>query len=77
MTDSMISGSQAAIRRPPLGATSADPNRTAYRAVPSQQVTADNLGPLQDLPGFWEGTGYNVIARPTSPATARMASSSS
>ena len=64
MTDSMISGSQAAIRRPPLGATSADPNRTAYRAVPSQQVTADNLGPLQDLPGFWEGTGYNVIARP-------------
>ena len=64
MTDSMISGSQAAIRRPPLGATSADPNRTAFRAVPSQRVTADNLGPLRDLPGFWEGTGFNLIARP-------------
>jgi hypothetical protein len=37
---------------------------TAYRAVPSQQATAANLGPLQDLPGFWEGTGFSLIARP-------------
>jgi hypothetical protein len=35
-----------------------------YRAVPAQQATAANLGPLQDLPGFWEGTGFNLIARP-------------
>jgi hypothetical protein len=34
------------------------------RAVPSQRATAVNLGPLQDLPGFWEGTGFNLIARP-------------
>jgi hypothetical protein len=35
-----------------------------YRAVPSQRDTAVNLGPLRNLPGFWEGTGFNVIARP-------------
>jgi hypothetical protein len=46
-------------------------NRTAaahahrsYRAVPSQRSTAVNLGPLQDLPGFWEGTGFSLTARP-------------
>jgi hypothetical protein len=37
---------------------------TAYRAVPSQQAMATNLGPLQELPGFWEGTGFGLIARP-------------
>src|SRR5712691_1887389 len=37
---------------------------TTYRAVPPQQATAVNLGPLQNLPGFWEGTGFNLIARP-------------
>jgi hypothetical protein len=36
----------------------------SYRAVPSQQATAVNLGPLQELPGFWEGTGFSLIARP-------------
>jgi hypothetical protein len=36
----------------------------AYRAVPTQRASAENLGPLQDLPGFWEGTGFNLIARP-------------
>jgi hypothetical protein len=36
----------------------------AYRAVPSQRASAENLGPLQDLPGFWEGTGFSLIARP-------------
>jgi hypothetical protein len=37
---------------------------TAYRAVPSQRASAENLGPLKDLPGFWEGTGFSMIARP-------------
>jgi hypothetical protein len=36
----------------------------SYRAVPSQRSTAVNLGPLQDLPGFWEGTGFSLTARP-------------
>jgi hypothetical protein len=36
----------------------------AYRGVPSQRQAAAALGPLQDLPGFWEGTGFSMIARP-------------
>ena len=48
---------------PANGASTAN-NLSSFRAVPSQQTTAVNLGPLQDLPGFWEGTGFNVIARP-------------
>lgn len=28
---------------------------------PSEQI---DLGPLADLPGFWEGTGFSLIARP-------------
>ena len=39
-------------------------NVSSYRAVPPHQSMADNLGPLQDLPGFWEGTGFSLIARP-------------
>jgi hypothetical protein len=35
-----------------------------YRAVPRQRVAAEQLGPLQDLPGFWEGVGFSLIARP-------------
>lgn len=31
-------------------------------ASPPQQAT--DLGPLKDLPGRWEGTGFNVIWRP-------------
>lgn len=27
-------------------------------------AAADRLGPLQDLPGFWEGVGFSLIARP-------------
>ncbi len=38
--------------------------RRSLRAVPSQRATAENLGPLQDLPGFWEGTGFSLTARP-------------
>ena len=37
---------------------------TSYRAVSNQRGTADKLGPLKDLPGFWEGTGFSLIARP-------------
>jgi hypothetical protein len=32
--------------------------------VPTNWATASRLGPLQDLPGFWEGTGFSLIARP-------------
>ena len=35
--------------------------------MPSKPIdppTAVNLGPLRNLPGFWEGTGFNMIARP-------------
>jgi hypothetical protein len=39
-------------------------NLSSFRAVPSQQTTAVNLGPLQDLPGFWQGTGFSLIPRP-------------
>jgi hypothetical protein len=35
-----------------------------FRAVSTIYTTAANLGPLQDLPGFWEGTGFNLIGRP-------------
>jgi hypothetical protein len=42
----------------------ADGASRTYRAVPSQRKTAVNLGPLRDLPGFWEGTGFSLIARP-------------
>lgn len=47
----------------PFPGSSAD-GLFAYRAVPSQRMSAENLGPLQDLPGFWEGTGFSLIARP-------------
>jgi len=37
---------------------------TPFRAASAHQTTADRLGPLQDLPGFWEGVGFSLIARP-------------
>ncbi len=37
---------------------------TSYRAVSVQTSTAERLGPLKDLPGFWQGTGFGLIARP-------------
>jgi hypothetical protein len=37
---------------------------SSLRVVAPQQVLADKLGPLQDLPGFWSGTGFGLIARP-------------
>jgi hypothetical protein len=37
---------------------------TSFRAVSGHVATADSLGPLRDLTGFWEGTGFSLIARP-------------
>ena len=34
------------------------------RAVQSHKATGDHLGPLKNLPGFWEGVGLSIIARP-------------
>ena len=36
----------------------------SFRATSGHQTTANRLGPLQDLPGFWEGVGFSLIARP-------------
>jgi hypothetical protein len=48
----------------PIAVGPAEDRIAAFRAVPSQRVSAENLGPLMDLPGFWEGTGFSMIARP-------------
>jgi hypothetical protein len=32
--------------------------------VANQASTANSLGPLRDLPGYWHGTGLSIIARP-------------
>ena len=39
----------------------ADPG---VRKVSGVNELLSNLGPLQDLPGLWSGTGFNLIARP-------------
>ncbi|WP_294534894.1 heme-binding protein [uncultured Rhodoblastus sp.] len=46
--------------------TDTDPSkRTAHvRAVQSQATLAEQLGELKNLPGYWEGTGFSLIARP-------------
>jgi hypothetical protein len=36
-----------------------------FRGVSGHAATADSLGPLRDLSGFWEGTGFSLIARPS------------
>ena len=36
----------------------------SYRSVATHSQTAEHLGPLADLPGFWQGTGFSLIARP-------------
>ncbi|MCW2539402.1 MAG: hypothetical protein JWN95_1127 [Frankiales bacterium] len=38
--------------------------RRSYRAASVHGTSADRLGPLAELPGFWEGTGFGLIARP-------------
>ncbi len=37
---------------------------SSFRAVPERSVLASELGPLNDLPGKWSGSGFNLIARP-------------
>jgi hypothetical protein len=37
---------------------------TQPRVASTQAATADRLGALRDLAGFWEGTGFSLIARP-------------
>jgi hypothetical protein len=37
---------------------------SSFRATSTHQATADRLGPLKDLPGFWQGIGFGLIARP-------------
>jgi hypothetical protein len=39
-------------------------NLSSYRAVSTSGSTADSLGPLSELPGHWQGTGFSLIARP-------------
>ncbi|MBV9160177.1 MAG: hypothetical protein JO281_01180 [Pseudonocardiales bacterium] len=36
----------------------------AFRASASSTTVLADLGPLQDLPGTWVGTGFNLISRP-------------
>jgi hypothetical protein len=37
---------------------------SSFRAVPERSALAEELGPLNDLPGRWTGSGFNLIARP-------------
>jgi hypothetical protein len=37
---------------------------SSFRAVPARSTLGDELGPLNDLPGRWTGSGFNLIARP-------------
>jgi hypothetical protein len=37
---------------------------TSFRGVPERAALATELGPLNDLPGRWNGAGFNLIARP-------------
>jgi len=39
-------------------------SKSRFRAVESQQSLTEKLGALKDLSGFWEGTGFSLIARP-------------
>jgi hypothetical protein len=45
------------------GALTAE-NIASFRAVPPLEALHDKLGLLHDLPGFWSGSGFNLIARP-------------
>ncbi len=40
------------------------PRISSFRGVLPQEPLAENLGPLQNLPGRWSGFGFNLIARP-------------
>jgi hypothetical protein len=49
-----------------MTSTSIDPAApiARKRAVMPQHELCEKLGVLQNLPGFWEGTGFSLIARP-------------
>jgi hypothetical protein len=47
----------------PLDSVNAD-TLSSFRAVPERSELATDLGPLNDLPGRWSGSGFNLIARP-------------
>ena len=49
----------------------------SHRSVGTHSTTAEHLGPLADLPGFWQGTGFSLIARPSSTRRTPTGSSSS
>ncbi|MBV9314843.1 MAG: hypothetical protein JO100_14200 [Pseudonocardia sp.] len=59
MTDTVRLDAQGAVSGPANVNTA-----RSYRAVSGHTTTADQLGPLADFPGFWEGTGFSIIARP-------------
>lgn len=54
----------AATIQPSASETLTQDDVTSFRATATQRTTAARLGPLQDLPGFWEGVGFSLIARP-------------
>jgi hypothetical protein len=41
-----------------------------FRAASPTAIASANLGLLQDLPGRWEGRGFNLIARPAQQGVA-------
>jgi hypothetical protein len=56
---------QARLGAAPLDAPIADADTTtSFRGVPERAALATQLGPLNDLPGRWHGSGFNLIARP-------------
>ena len=62
MTDQR-SGTRLGRATVPQGVLS-DNVATSFRAVSGHAATADSLGPLRDLTGFWEGIGFSLIGRP-------------
>lgn len=40
------------------------PNASSFRVVAPHGVTGEAMGPLKDLPGYWHGSGFSLIARP-------------
>jgi hypothetical protein len=46
---------------PDLLINKGDAMPTTQNSAPNEQI---DLGPLAELPGFWEGTGFSLIARP-------------
>lgn len=42
---------------------------TSFRPVAPHKAPNSKLGPLHDLTGFWEGTGFGLIARPNFSST--------